>query len=88
MGLYELASEDLAALERRGKDVQYANFASDDRVSDVLGRYRHASKYHYTDEVIEEISDLFDFIAKDHLSAAFAVSQGNEGHGKSATRAI
>ena len=42
LGLYDLSSDDRAALERSGEDVRHGRFASDARVSDVFGRYREA----------------------------------------------
>jgi hypothetical protein len=40
VGLYELSSDDRAALERSGEDAQHGRFASDGRVTEVLRRYR------------------------------------------------
>ena len=40
LGLYELSSDDRAALERSENDVRLGRFASDEQVSNVFGRYR------------------------------------------------
>jgi hypothetical protein len=42
VGLYELSSDDRAALERSGEDVRRGRFADDEQVRDVFQRYRNA----------------------------------------------
>jgi hypothetical protein len=42
VGLYELSPDDRAAFERSGEDVRLGRFASEEQVSEVLGRYRRA----------------------------------------------
>ena len=42
VGLYELSPDDRAALERSAEDVRLDSFASEGRVCEVPGRYRHA----------------------------------------------
>ena len=42
VGLYELSPADRAALDRSEEDVRLGKFASEERVSEVLGRHRHA----------------------------------------------
>jgi hypothetical protein len=42
VGLYELSSDDHAALERSGEDMRRGRFADDEQVHDLLQRYRNA----------------------------------------------
>jgi len=41
VGLYELSPADRAALDRSEEDVRLGNFASEERVNEVLRRHRH-----------------------------------------------
>jgi len=40
LGVHELSSEDITALERSAEDVRRGRFATEDQVREVFGRHR------------------------------------------------